>query len=335
MKLTVSNVLIFFSIASASAQSVSQCFPSNLPWVNFEGNDYIFSRMHYNSECVDDTNRQYDWGAIQGVNTGTEDVCGSMCVKGHGSFEARGCSTSQRPDPKKLVGFNYDCDEATCYCLYERYTLSNKYNRCFDEMNTSNDGQGDVFQTTTKPGTTCYSLHIQPSDPPPSPEPRGKSICTRALDYECYKHGRPKCCTENDGKDCPSEMTICDNFPENWTGTLSYCSGAPNFACWRDGRPSCCRENALNCPRDEQPACDVEPLDCDDFDINSWDTCQSYCGSLSNNWSASYEGRSSNNLTKCECDFGKNRENNFTCERKANNESNQVLASQRYLRKAN
>jgi hypothetical protein len=155
MKLT-STSLILLSVASAFAgtemffadtdtfelvqkSSLDQCFPSSIPWVNYKGNDYIFNRMQYNSICVDSKGKQYGWGAIQGVYPSIATPgggCSSICVRGYGRAEAKGCSSSQRPDPQKLAGFNYDCDNATCYCLYEKGVLSSKYNKCFDSMNT-------------------------------------------------------------------------------------------------------------------------------------------------------------------------------------------------------
>lgn len=246
----------------AQQSSLDTCFPSSIPWVNYKGNDYIFSRMQYNSVCIDSKGKQYEWGTIQGVNPSIDTPgggCSNFCVEGYSRAEARGCSSSQRPDTMSLVGFNYDCDKATCYCLYEKGTLSSKYDKCFDSMNTSNTGQGDVTRATTKQGTTCYSLYIQPSNPPaPSPKkptsPPGSSICTRSPDYNCYITGRPSCCSKNNGKNCPSEMTICDNYPEGYTG-WSYCTDGPDYTCYKSGWPSCCMENELNCPR-QKPACD-------------------------------------------------------------------------------
>jgi hypothetical protein len=129
-----------------------------------------------------------------------------------------------------------------------------------------------VTKTTTKQGTTCYSLYIQPSNPPapqprkptrkptkmPSPTPRGQSICTRSPDYTCYKSGRPQCCSKKNGKDCPKEMTICDNYPEGMTG-WNYCTNSPDYKCYKDGRPSCCNGNSMNCPKDK-PKCDNKKM---------------------------------------------------------------------------
>jgi hypothetical protein len=57
---------------------------------------------------------------------------------------------------------------------------------------------------------------------------------------------------------------------------------------------------------------------CNDFGIRTWNDCEADCRARHNNWWASYEGRDENNLTRCVCDYGTNRRNNFTCERRAN-----------------
>lgn len=169
--------------------------------------------------------------------------------------------------PEKLVGFNYNCDEDACYCLYEKNTWSGNSSPCFDEMDTSNKGKGDVFNTKVEVGSTCYSLQTQPSPtetpvPVPTP-PRGRSICTRSPDYKCYKTGRPACCSD-DEYECPNYMTMCDNHGEGMTGT-SYCTYSPQYGCdpatWSNGGyPKCCGApggDVINCPI-EQPPCNAE-----------------------------------------------------------------------------
>ena len=160
--------------------------------------------------------------------------------------------------------------------LYERNTWADDNSPCFDSMNISNKGHGDVVHTTdVQQGSTCYSLHVQPSPTPfptesppePQPRPRGSSICTRALDYRCYKTGRPACCSDDEFT-CPDFMTMCDNHPENMSGT-SYCTWSPDYTCtspeWSStwGRPNCCLEDGgdiMNCPIDP-PACHPEDED--------------------------------------------------------------------------
>ena len=152
--------------------------------------------------------------------------------------------------------------------LYEKNTWSGNSSPCFDEMDTSNKGKGDVFNTKVEVGSTCYSLQTQPSpteEPSPTPapqEPRGRNICTRSLD-KCYKTGRPACCS-SDEYECPNYLTLCDNYGEGMSGT-SYCTYGPQYGCnpatWSNmGYPKCCDEpggDVINCPI-EQPPCNAE-----------------------------------------------------------------------------
>lgn len=267
--IAITSVLVssssYTTAKTYNGNTLDQCFPSNLPWFSFEGDDYIFSRERYNSICVDSDNREYQSGKIEGFwppidepNSG----CSKACVSGYGRGEARGC-TSMKPD--KLVGFNYNCEEAACYCLYERNTWMDDNSPCFDSMDIYNNGKGDVASTEVQQGSTCYSLHVQPS-PTPSPTPRprrGRSICTRSPDYKCYKTGRPACCS-NPEYTCPDFMTVCDNHGEGTTGT-SYCTNAPQYGCdsstWSSGGwPLCCNQpggDVMNCPK-QQPRCKPE-----------------------------------------------------------------------------
>lgn len=49
--------------------------------------------------------------------------------------------------------------------------------------------------------------------------------------------------------------------------------------------------------------------------IKTWTQCQTYCKSLSNNFHVSFKGRSRDDLTQCTCNYGPNRQNNYTCTR--------------------
>ncbi len=63
------------------------------------------------------------------------------------------------------MGYEYDCDLATCYCLYNEGTLSAQYSKCFDSMNRSGQGylsNGEGVSTVTDTDRTCYSLSTQP-----------------------------------------------------------------------------------------------------------------------------------------------------------------------------
>ena len=181
------------------------------------------------------------------------------------------------PPLSELVGYEYDCDSVTCYCLYNEGILTDKYSRCFDSMNTSGHGYltTEGVSTVTALDRTCYSLSTQPAAaggtpatkfPVASPVPRpGSSICTRSPDNGCYKSGRPACC--NSYYTCPSFMTMCDNVASGVAGN-DICSWGPDYGCWpsTNGRPPCCNKpggSEVNCPKSEdvkeyQP-CEPQP----------------------------------------------------------------------------
>jgi len=263
MKTIVNTVAILLASSTPLAVatednglSLEKCYPS-VPDYTYQGKQYSFGRMKYNSVCVDSNSKQYQWGKIEGVwppidepNSG----CSKVCISGYGRGQARGCS-SMKPD--KLVGYNYNCDEAACYCLYEKGTWSGNSSPCFDSMDTSNQGHGVVSGTKANPGSTCYRVTDVEPAPTPAPQPRKKDICTGQKDYDCYKTGRPACCS-SDEYECPDFMTMCDNHPERMSSP-SYCVWSPDYKCYHMGWPSCCSApggDIMNCPRDEHPPCE-------------------------------------------------------------------------------
>ena len=90
----------------------------------------------------------------------------------------------------------------------------------------------------------------------------GSSICTRSPDYSCYKTGQPECCSHNGGRNCPSYMTMCNNYPAGYTG-WNYCAYQPDLNCYPNGgRPSCCSMSGggtMNCPVN-RPSCENSRL---------------------------------------------------------------------------
>ena len=261
--ITTFALLCIASNANAISETCSDleyAYPNDIPWVEYQDKEFIFTRQRYNSICVDSRGREFEYGTIQGVYTPIDEAgggCSALCVEGTIADPARGCSS--RPPADRLVGFEYSCANATCKCLYQRGTLSSQYQRCFHDINTSNNGRvsGQVVSTIPQPGETCYSLHTQPSSS--SRKPAGTSICTYTPDYGCYETGRPTCCSEDDGENCPDFLTMCDNHAKGVTG-FDYCTNSPDFSCYdaNDGRPSCCSEpggSMMNCPK-TRPSCD-------------------------------------------------------------------------------
>ena len=183
MKIIITSFALVYATSTAvtaksdSCSNMDYAYPRYIPSITYDSDSYIFTRQKYNSICVDSQGRQFEYGTIQGEYTPIDEVgggCSTACVEGVSSDQARGCN--QRPPSDMLVGFQYDCDAATCYCLYEAGTLGDQYSDCFDDMNTSNEGSGQVYGTIPQQGETCYSLQIQVNTPPV-----GTSICGEYL----------------------------------------------------------------------------------------------------------------------------------------------------------
>ncbi len=177
MKIIITSFALVYATSTASANSSmcsnpSTAYPNDIPWVDYGNDSYIFTRQKYNSVCVGSNGQQFEYGTIVGEYPPIDmegGGCSTACVIGVSSDQARGCNN--RPPPNRLVGFEYDCEQATCKCLYQAGTLGNQYSQCFAEMNTNNGGSGQVLTTLPQQGETCYSLHIQSNDPIPSPTP--------------------------------------------------------------------------------------------------------------------------------------------------------------------
>ena len=169
MKIIITSFALAYATSTASANSSmcsnpSTAYPDDIPWVEYQGDSYIFTRQKYNSVCVGSNGQQFEYGTIVGEYPPIDmegGGCSTACVIGVSSDQARGCNN--RPPSNRLVGFEYDCEQDTCKCLYQAGTLGNQYSKCFDDMNTSN--QGDVFSsgsaemvyTLPSQGRTCYA----------------------------------------------------------------------------------------------------------------------------------------------------------------------------------
>ncbi len=80
--------------------------------------------------------------------------------------------------------------------------------------------------------------------------------CDDALDFSCYKFGKPECCLKA-SKVCPKEKPECEvGFP---IIGKSYCTYAPKFGCFENGWPKCCSEDPAECPR-YRPDCELGTL---------------------------------------------------------------------------
>ena len=81
-------------LVDTNNSDIERCFPNNLPWYTYKGNDYIFTRQRYNSICVDSNNRQYQWGKVNGIYPPIDEEdggCSDVCISGYGRADSRGC----------------------------------------------------------------------------------------------------------------------------------------------------------------------------------------------------------------------------------------------------
>ena len=84
----------------------------------------------------------------------------------------------------------------------------------------------------------------------------------------------------------------------------------------RNGLPA---ENHFKCTRDNTPE-PVDPVhftgDCDDFGITDWPGCNNQCIKLAaNRGYAAHTDGGRENISACYCNYGRQRENSFTCTR--------------------
>lgn len=166
------------------------------------------------------------------------------------------------------ISFFANCDTKTQCTKYGSNSCATIYDNCNKQCKwnpNANNGKG--LCEYNKPGPTPRSPTRRPTHKPtrrptrkpspPPPAPRGESICTWAPEFDCYKTGWPECCDFNGGRNCPKYQTMCNNYPEGWTG-WNYCTTAPNFSCYPGtGQPTCCNMKGggtMNCPR-QKPGC--------------------------------------------------------------------------------
>ena len=90
MKIIITSfALVYAATSTASADSdtcnnLDYAYPNDIPWVAYQGDDYIFTRQKYNSVCVDSQGREFEYGTFQGVYTPIDETgggCSTVCVE--------------------------------------------------------------------------------------------------------------------------------------------------------------------------------------------------------------------------------------------------------------
>jgi hypothetical protein len=157
------------------------------------------------------------------------------------------------------IGF-VNCDTKTQCTKYGQNSCDSIYKDCNKQCVWNSSKNVCAYNNGPSPRSPTRKPTQKPTKKPsPSPPTPGSSICAWSPDYSCYKTGQPECCSNNGGRDCPSNDTMCNNYPEGYTG-WNYCTYKPNYNCYPNGgHPSCCSMSGggtMNCPVD-QPPCET------------------------------------------------------------------------------
>ncbi|KAK1737596.1 hypothetical protein QTG54_011882 [Skeletonema marinoi] len=112
-----------------------------------------------------------------------------------------------------------------------------------------------------------------------------------------------------DSDDCASECKGLANGKGSSSWSMNYDSDGNLTKC------ECTTSNkgSFTCTSERTPEPPVNTTEECSY-IKTWDQCKSYCKSLSGNYSVSHRSRNGK-LTQCSCDYGPNRQNNYTCTR--------------------
>ena len=133
------------------SQKEDQCMPNDRPQVQSKTANK--SRFRFNFEeidavCTDSSNIGYEYGGFDGVKD--TDECAEWCV-------------NETPTELQNVirGFNYDCIDEVCQCLYDEGTLDQNNSGGFDTTNyqtRSRKGRGSITRYEDNNGWYCFKL---------------------------------------------------------------------------------------------------------------------------------------------------------------------------------
>ena len=139
-----------------------ECVPDTRPRSVRGGERYRFNLLDekdsngirgVHAQCGDVDRRTYQYGLVSGeINDSTQ--CSEACVTGTTDYLAR-----------ELLGFEYDCDNGECKCLYSVGVLGNSESRAsgngFDYIDTDADGDGSIttgVERRDSAGVYCFKL---------------------------------------------------------------------------------------------------------------------------------------------------------------------------------
>ncbi|KAL7546505.1 hypothetical protein ACHAWF_010643, partial [Thalassiosira exigua] len=131
--------------SKSSSRSRSKCIDDDKPRASRNNEKYRFKLQRKDAQCVDKDGYLYEYGQFNKVKKFSD--CADACVKGTRSSLLY-----------SLRGYDYDCYENRCRCLYDRGTLDSRNSGSFNRTNRNEKGKGKVEGTRKKNDFNCAKL---------------------------------------------------------------------------------------------------------------------------------------------------------------------------------
>lgn len=123
------------------------CMDDERPRPIRDGQRFRFNLVDEDAQCVDIYGRTYQWGQFNNCQSFSE--CADLCVNNApGSLAANG----------SFRGYDFDCEQSVCRCLYDSGTLNNKNSGRFNRVNRNEPGRGSISGATRKKYSYCGKL---------------------------------------------------------------------------------------------------------------------------------------------------------------------------------
>ena len=137
--------------AQIQAAETDECMPNERPQIQNKSTNKTRFRFNFEDSdavCADASDIGYEYGGFDDVQD--TDECADMCVNDTPTELAN-----------LLRGFNYDCSNMVCQCLYDEGTMDSDNAGGFDTSNyqtRSRKGQGSISRTVQDDGWYCFKV---------------------------------------------------------------------------------------------------------------------------------------------------------------------------------
>jgi len=131
--------------SSNSRDGRDDCVDKENPRPVRSGQRFRFKLQGSNAQCVDKNDDLYEWGQFDKIKEFSD--CADACVEG---------VRSELLD--SLRGYDWNCYDEKCRCLYDKGTLESSDGKDFDRTNRNEYGKGTIEGTTKNTDYYCAKL---------------------------------------------------------------------------------------------------------------------------------------------------------------------------------